>query len=104
MIAIALGCFYRFFIGKLPFVDVHPQLSYKGSLYALGLGILFFIGAIISLTMLITRFPALRFTVKIINAARAVLFDNPLTLFNSMVLTLLSFGVFILNYWLYFQI
>lgn len=104
MIAIAAGCFYRFFIGRLPFVDESPHSSFKGSYYALGLGILFLISSIVSITMLLTRFPAVQFTIKILRLARLVIFDNPLILLNSMILTLVSIGAFFLNFWLYQQI
>lgn len=101
MIAVTAGCFYRYFIGRLPFVDILPLPGFKGSYYALGLGIFFLISSIISITMLVTRFPTVQFTIKMIRVAQQVLMSNPLILVNSMILTILSIGAFILNIWLY---
>lgn len=104
MFGISVLCFWRFFTGRLHYLPTPAHAFYKGSPFTLGFAVFFLVSSLISTCILISRLSDLKRSVKIIRLAREVLKSNPLMVLDAAILTALTIGAFLLNYWLYGKI
>jgi uncharacterized membrane protein len=95
--AISVGFFYRYFRGKLPFVDTYAASSYQSNIFTLFIAILFAAAFVISLIVLMKKIAKVQFIVTVLKIARRCLWENIYMIIVAFVLSGISIGVLALN-------
>lgn len=95
--AISVGFFYRFFKGKLPFVDSYPSASYQSNIFTLLLGVAFAAAFVVSVIILLRKLGKVQFVVTVLKVARRCLWENLYMIVVAFLLSAISIGVLALN-------
>lgn len=95
--AISIGFFYRYFKGKLPFVDDYSTTTYHSNFVTLVIAIIFAAAFVISLVVLLRKIGKVSFVVTVLRIARRCLWENIYMIIVSFILSGISIGVLALN-------
>jgi hypothetical protein len=76
LLLLSAGLFYRYFQGKLPFVNIEFASHYQGNVIMLILAILFAVGFIVSSIMLFGRLGKIKFVVIVLRVAKRCFWEN----------------------------
>lgn len=100
--AISIGFFYRYFRGKLPFVDEFSETSYQSNVVTLVLAICFAVAFVLSIFLLFGKLSKISYVVTVLRIARRCLWENMYMILVSILLSGISIGVFALNLALFY--
>lgn len=95
--AISVGFFYRYFRGKLPFVDDSSVTAYQSNVVTLLIAIAFAAAFIVSVIVLLGKIGKISFVVTVLRIARRCLWENIYMIIVAFLLSGISIGVLALN-------
>jgi hypothetical protein len=100
---ISAGFFYRYFRGKLPFVDIMAVSSYQSNVVTLIIAIVFAVAFVLSLIILLSKISRIQFVVTVLKFARRCLWDNLYMLLVSFILSAISVTVLAVNLLMFYN-
>jgi hypothetical protein len=100
--AISAGFFYRYFRGKLPFVDSMAAISYQSNVVTLIIAIVFAVAFVVSLIVLLSKISRIQFVVTVLKIARRCLWENLYMLLVSFILSAISVTVLGVNLFMFY--
>ncbi len=101
--AISFGFFYRYFRGRLPFVDASIPESFQNNTITLVLAIVFAVAFVVSMLVLCTKLGKIPLVVVVLKIARTCLCQNLYMIAVSFILTAISVIVLVVNLFLLYK-